>query len=121
MRSGGRLFELGSDRLVGQQGCLRAVPGAPIGIDIAVGHLRECPVHFLPLVSRGRAVGGRPHQGMAEPDLGTKLDQSRRLGRVRGICAEPEHSGRPPQQGCVAEGFGRRGNEQAPGLVRERR
>ena len=68
-----------------------------------------------------RAVGSRAHQGMPEPDPRTELDQSRRLGRVRGIRAEPQHSGRPPQQRRVAERFGRRGHEQTPGVLRERR
>ena len=44
----GRALELGGDFLVGAHRSLRAVPGAAIGIELRVGHLRQRPVHLLP-------------------------------------------------------------------------
>ena len=53
--------------LVGPRGGLGAVPGAPIRIELRIGHLRQRAVRLPAFARRRRPVDGRAHQRMPEP------------------------------------------------------
>jgi hypothetical protein len=69
------------------------MPGAPIGIDGRIGDGGQGPVGF-PAFSRSRlSIDCRPHEGMAEGDPLTQLQQARELGRTHGVDVDAEELG----------------------------
>jgi hypothetical protein len=116
----GRAFQLGRDLLVRSGRGLCPVPGAAIGVNVGIGGLGEGAVHVLPLTDRGGPVGHRAHQRMSEPDPRTEVDQVRRCGRGGSVGAEPEPTGGAPEQGGIAERFGRGRQEQEAGVGGQR-
>jgi hypothetical protein len=116
----GRAFELVGDLGVGLHGRGRPVPGATVGMLLALQRGRERPVDGLPLVDRGRAVHRRAHQRMVEPDaaLGDAHQPSRlrrlerqRAGPKRPPCAEDDRR--------IAGLLGRHRKQQRLGRVRQ--
>ena len=57
------------------------MPGAPIGIQLAVSHLGERVMNGPAVSDTARPVGRGANQRMAEPDPRTELDQPFFLGR----------------------------------------
>ena len=94
-RAPGRALQLVGDGLVETRCRVRAMPGAPIGIDVGIGRLGQRPMHLLAVEHGRRLVDRRAHQRVAEPHMCTELDQSRRLRRRRRVGSEPEPA-RPP-------------------------
>ena len=58
---------------------LGAVPGAPIGIVVWIGRVRQRPVDLPPLRRRRRPIDRRAHQRMAEPHPGADVREPRTL------------------------------------------
>jgi hypothetical protein len=113
LRPAGRAFELGGDVLIRPGGGLRPVPGAPVGIESAIGRPPPAPGAPPPLLSRCRPVGRRAHQRMPEPDPGAELGQavlgrgSRRAAPIPSRAAARHtsagrRSARPPRAAAAA-------------------
>ena len=81
---------------------MRAVPGAPVGIEPRIGHLRERVVRVLSLPRRGRPVRRRTHERMAKPHAPAELDQSGLDRRRRSLGPDPEPLGCSPHQHRLA-------------------
>ena len=102
----GGALEIAGDLLVGAERRPRAVPGAPVGVELRVDGLGQRGVQCLALAGRGRAVRGRAHERVPEPHLDCRspADPSpprarRRRGRCRAV--------RPPATGAAARRPGR--------------
>ena len=119
LRPAGRTLQLRRDVLVGTRRRLSPVPGPPVGVGLRIGDLGQGPVYLPPVVERGRPVGHRAHQRMAQPDLGAELEQPG-LGRRRyRPGADPEALGGLPHQHRIANRVGGGELHQAPGLGRK--
>ena len=116
----GGLLQLGGYRLVGRRRGLRAVPGTSVGIDRGVGRLGESSVHLVLLVGRNHAVRNGTHQGMPESHPRAELDQSRFLGRGRGIRIKAEYVGGTPENRDVTQRLGGSNQKEPPSVRRER-
>ena len=112
-RAIGGALQLGSDVLVRPGSRLRAVPRAPVGVDLRVGHLRQRPVR-VPALGRGRRpVDRRAHERMPELHQEADLDQrSGRGGRQR-VRRDAKLLCRAPQQRRVADRLRRRDEQQS--------
>ena len=117
--AGGPL-ELGGDVLVGAGRRLGEVPGAPVGIGLRVGRLRQRPMHAASLLRRCRPVDRRAHQRMAKPHPAVDLDQPGRLRRLERRARDPEPLRRTPQQRRIAGRLRRRHQQQPLGVLRQR-
>ena len=120
LRPGGSGLQFGGDVLVRAGRGLTAVPSAPVGVAGRVGDLGQGGVHLAELVRIGRPPARRAHQRMEEPDAGTRLDQSlvdRRRGCLRG---DPQSCQCPAEQRGVTDRLDRGGEQQGPGVVRQR-
>ena len=108
LRPARRALELFGDRLVGADRRTRAMPGAAIGIERAVGDLGERTMHGLALAGRGGAIDGRPHERVREAHAMVELEQ---LGRGRGVSRldrDLEPLGPAPHQHRIADRLRRR-------------
>jgi hypothetical protein len=108
----GRAFELLGDLLVGPGRRLRAVPGAPVGIEPRIRGLGQRRVQRVPFIRRRRAVGRRAHGRVTEAHLGADLEQAAVDCRRRGPRIDAELLGRSPHEQRVADGIGRRQPQQ---------
>ena len=108
----GGALELGRHALVEARRRVRSMPRSPIGIRLGIGRRSQRAMRLLSFVQRRRPVHRRAYEGMPEPHPRTQLDQPgalRRLGRVR---PDAEVLGRAPEQRDVADGLGRRRQQQ---------
>jgi hypothetical protein len=96
------------------------MPRAAIGLRLAVGLLRERPVHLDAVAGRGRPIHRRPHQRMAKAHAAAHLDQPRRLRRAGGRGTDPQPRQGAPQQRGVAGRLGGRRQQQPLRVTRER-
>ena len=113
-RAAGRALELLGDLLVRRGRRLGAVPGAPVGIELRVGGLRQRGVQRVPFLRRRRAVGRRAHARVPEPHLRADLEQPGVDGGRRGLRIDAEPLGRSPHEQRLADGIGRRELQQPP-------
>ena len=98
----GGAFEVGSDVLVRHDGCLGAVPGAPIRVGPGIGRLCERAMRVRSLLrSRGSIYRGA-NERMAEGHLGTEGDEAARLCGMRRSLLDAESPGSPPHERRVA-------------------
>ena len=111
---------LGGDLLVRNRRRVRAMPGAPVGVDGPVGRVGERPVHVAAVARMRRAIDRRADERMREAHACVQLDQTGRLGRLPGLAADTEPVGGAPQQAQVAQRLGRRRQEQELRLARKR-
>ena len=95
------------------------MPGATVGIEKRVGRVGERPVHVTAVPRVRRAVDGRAHERMREPNAQAELDQSGGLGRPAGLAADPETLGGAPQQAQIAQRLGCRRQEEKPRVGRK--
>ena len=119
-RAAGRALQLVGHGLVETRRGVRAMPCAPIGIELRVGRLGQRAMDVAAVRHARRPVRRRAHQRMPEPHPRADVDQARGLGRRGLVGLEPEQLGRAPQQRHVADGLGRREQQQLPGLARQR-
>ena len=86
LRAVGRARHLRRHRLVGRRGRVRAMPRAPVGIELRVGRLGERPVHVA-AVAAGRAARYTAERtsGCEKRTRSTELDQPGGLGRPPGV------------------------------------
>ena len=119
LRPVGRALQLARDVFVAARRRVRAVPGAAIGIDVRIGRLRQHPVRALAILRGCRLVDRRAHERMAKPHPRADLEQTRLGRRRRGLGSEPEPLCGPPQHRRVADGLGRRDQQQLLRLRRE--
>ena len=96
------------------------MPRSTVGIHVGIRDVGESPMDLLPVLMRLRSVGGRTHQGVAEPDSGTDFDQPGFLGDRCRLGSDAESIGGTPQQRHVPDGFGRGSEEKPAGLRRKR-
>ena len=73
-------------------------------------------MRFPQLSPISRAPDGGAHQRVTEPSPDAEFDQSCRLGRRRGISIDTKRLRRAPHQRHVAQRFGRRDEQKAPGI-----
>ena len=92
------------------------MPGAAVGIGLGIGGLGQRLMDLLAVGHGGRPVCRRTQQRMTEPHPGTELDETRGQGGAGRVDPESESPGRAPQQGDVAERFGRRRQQEASRL-----
>ena len=78
----------------------RVIYGArmSLGIGLGVGRRGERPVSGPAVLSRSGPIGGRPHQGMGEPDPGADAQQLLRVGRRRRFRTQSQPPRGAPQQ-----------------------
>ena len=93
LRAAGGLLELGGDRLVGPRCGCGQMPRATVGVDAAVGRLRQRQMDRAPVLRGRRSVHRRAHQRMAEHH--PLADREQPVGlRVRGRGPMPSRSAR---------------------------
>jgi hypothetical protein len=103
LRASGRALEVGGHGLVRSGGRQGAVPGAAVGGEHGIAHLRERVVDAPSLVDRCGLVDGCAHQRVAEANPIVDLEQSglRRVSERARVRGEPV--GGAPQQRGVAQ------------------
>ena len=67
----------------------------------------------------GGAVGGRAHQRVGEAHTRAELDQARGFGRRQCVDGNAQFRSSAQEQGCVANRFRGRDEQQSLGLRRE--
>ena len=95
LRPLGRLLELLDDRRVGLDRSRRAVPGAPIGVDFAVEHVRERTMRGLSLRKRRRLIDGGTNERVAKLEpVPRYVHQPGLLGAVERVGSRAQLRGR---------------------------
>jgi hypothetical protein len=112
LRSSGRAFQLRGNLLVRPHRRVGPMPRSAVRIEMWIGHIGQRAMHLLQVAHAGRAVGRRAHQRMTETHPRTELDEPRGLGRPCRVGPDPKPLDRSPQQGHVADGLGRRREEE---------
>jgi hypothetical protein len=103
LRTLGAPLKFGCDILIGPGRGLGEVPGAPIGIELWIGRLRQCLMGLAAFARGGRPVDRRTDEWMTKGHLDTEFHQPLGLGGIGGLGLDPEPVRRPPQQRRVAE------------------
>jgi hypothetical protein len=103
LRAAGRALELGGDVFVGCRGRVRAMPGAPVGIDFGVRRVGQRAVRPLSLLRRCGPVHRGSDERMAETHLPAELDQVGRCTPRRWL--HPERACGAPYRHRVADGL----------------
>src|SRR4029077_10663784 len=95
------------------------MPRATIRIKDWVCRVGERASHFQSITRVRRAIDRRADERMREAHTRAELDQSGRLRGPRGLGADSQMLGSPPEQTHVAQGFGGRDQEQQLGIARK--
>ena len=115
-RAAGRAFQLLGDALVGRGRRLRAMPGAPVRVELRIGGVGQRGVQRVAFLRRRRAVRRRAHRRVAEPHLRADLEQPGVGGRRRGV-PDRCRAARPRATPATARRRGRRPRAAGAGRV----
>jgi hypothetical protein len=114
-----RVLQLDGDRLVASSRRLPPVPRLAVRIANQVGGGRQGGMDPLALGERRTVVDGRTYQGAPEADGRSDRDEPPCLCLPGGAAVEPQVFARLPEQGGVAAGIGRGGEQQGLGVAQE--
>ena len=102
------------DLLVGSRRGRSQMPRTTIGVDLAIGHLRQRPWTADVRSHDAAPIHRRAHQRMTEHHPLADRQQPVRLRGFRGRRPDPEPLGRTPEQQRIADRLRRREQQQPP-------
>jgi hypothetical protein len=118
LRTSCRVLQFSGHVFVGSGCRQRAMPGTTIRVDLRVAHVRQGPVHPLPVARRRRLIDGRSHQWMTKADPRPDLQKLRILRWGQCARLDPKPLGRAPEKRRVPHRI--RGRQQHQLLRRPR-
>src|SRR5689334_18010236 len=100
--------------VAGRGGC--QVPGAAVGVRLAIGGVGERAMHTMSVAGRGRAVCGRTDEWMGEFDAATDVEEPGLCCRFRCGDVDTEALRRTVKEQWVADGVRGRGEYEQPAV-----